>query len=150
MTGSREYRAWYNVKVRCFYKRANSYKNYGGRGIAMCERWKNSFEQFFADMGHCPDGYSIERINADGHYEAENCRWIPMAEQSRNKRDTLAVVDVNGTKHTLKDIAAARGISYFTLRVAVQRGENPFKFTPRPRRHHSLAPNRKRAPRRGP
>lgn len=80
-----EYSSWKLMWRRCTTKTAPNYKWYGGRGIVVCERWR-SFAEFFADMGSKPFGYSIERINPSGNYEPDNCRWIPLSEQWKNKR----------------------------------------------------------------
>jgi hypothetical protein len=80
-----EYNAWVHLRDRCTNPNNAAYKNYGGRGIAVCERW-NSFETFLADMGPRPMGYSIERVNNDGNYEPNNCKWIPLREQTKNRR----------------------------------------------------------------
>lgn len=126
MTRTTEYRAWHNAKVRCYWTKGQSYPYYGGRGIGMCEKWRNDFAAFYADMGDCPKGHTLERIDVNGDYEPSNCKWIPHKEQTHNKRNTLKC---NGI--TLKQIAADRGISYYTLRLAMQRGENPMTFIPR-------------------
>lgn len=84
MTGTPTYRTWKAMKQRCFNKKHPQRKQYGGRGITVCERWKNSFELFLADMGEAPKGKSIDRINNDGNYEPGNCRWATAKQQSRN------------------------------------------------------------------
>jgi hypothetical protein len=83
--GSREYNTWHGMKQRCFNPRANGYGWYGGRGISVCDEWL-PFEPFFADMGPCPPGCSIDRIDVNGNYEPSNCRWGDAKQQTENRR----------------------------------------------------------------
>ena len=71
---------------RCTNERAANFKYYGGRGIRVCQQWRDSFEAFLADMGERPEGKTLDRINNDGNYEPGNCRWATWSEQRRNRR----------------------------------------------------------------
>lgn len=82
---SDEYHSWQRMKHRCFNENASGYESYGGRGIKVCERWL-SFQNFFADMGECPPGHTLDRINTNGDYEPGNCRWATKITQQRNRR----------------------------------------------------------------
>lgn len=81
-----EYSVWKGIKERCYNPNSKDYKNYGGRGIKVCERWLKSFPAFYEDMGNKPLSTSIERINNDSDYEPSNCKWATRAEQNMNKR----------------------------------------------------------------
>lgn len=85
----RVYTIWCAMKRRCAVKKDKGFLNYGGRGISVCERWKESFENFLEDMGHPKSNESIDRINVNGNYCLENCRWTDQETQSNNKRPTV-------------------------------------------------------------
>jgi len=82
-----EYEAWCGMKKRCYNKNTHQYKDWGGRGIIVCERWLHSFSAFLEDMGTKPSPeYSIDRTDNNGNYEPGNCRWSTHSEQASNKR----------------------------------------------------------------
>lgn len=80
------YAAWRGMKSRCYREKDPRYKDYGGRGITVCERWLDSFENFLADMGERPEGLTLDRKDNDGPYSPDNCKWSTRSEQQRNTR----------------------------------------------------------------
>jgi hypothetical protein len=90
-----EYHVWLSMNARCRNSRDKAYKFYGGRGIVVCQRWRK-FENFFADMGKRPTGYTLERINNDGPYDPNNCKWATWEEQRLNQRQKIStfLIDV--------------------------------------------------------
>ena len=90
MSYSRLYKVWQGMKTRCYNPNFIYYCNYGGRGIMICDEWKNDFSKFYewAINNGYKEGLTIDRINNDGNYEPDNCRWITRAEQNRNQRKT--------------------------------------------------------------
>lgn len=118
MSKTRMYRLWKSMRTRCNNPNSISYKNYGGRGIKICDEW-NDFEKFY--MWAVNNGYSddltIERINCNGMYEPNNCKWIPRNEQALNRRNTLRLM-YNGEEITPVKLSRITGISINTIYCA--------------------------------
>jgi len=113
MSNSHEYNVWRGILKRCFNNKNDQYKNYGARGITVCRSWLK-FENFIADMGIRPDGMSIERIDNNGNYCPENCKWATYGEQCSNKR-TNVYLYANGRCLTIAQWSAETGINRQTL-----------------------------------
>lgn len=117
---TRTYRIWANMRSRCTNPLVPCFRNYGGRGITVCESWAQ-FENFLADMGECPAGHSIDRIDNDGNYEPGNCVWATKAVQSSNRRTNIRITHAGRTL-TLKQWAVHLGKSYSALLSRFHRG----------------------------
>ncbi len=110
-----EYRSWCHMKDRCYNKNNDRYKDYGEKGIYICERWHN-FLNFLDDLGPKPSKeYTIERINNNGNYEPTNCIWATRIEQAKNRKNNVFYT-YNGETHILKDWAKILSINYSTLK----------------------------------
>jgi hypothetical protein len=120
---SATYQTWRNMRSRCENPNVPAYKNYGGRGITVCERWQD-FPSFLADMGERPEGMTIERINNDGNYEPDNCRWATRRQQGRNTRANQ-LVTLDGETKCLTEWAEERGIKMPTLWARLRLGWTP-------------------------
>ena len=109
---SKEYGEWTQIKNRCLNPSNPGYKNYGGRGISICDKWKNSYALFLEDVGRAPTGmHSIDRIDNDGNYEPGNVRWATKKEQILNRRN-VNWVKMNGLTATLVHHCGNVGLSY--------------------------------------
>lgn len=114
-SGTRIYSLWKSIRQRCYNNNHNQYKNYGGRGIKVCDRWLESFENFLEDMGdNIPEGMTLDRINVNGDYSLNNCRWISMKEQQNNRTNNV-LIEFNGEKLTISQWSEKLGIKYITL-----------------------------------
>lgn len=104
-----EYQSWSGLKQRCLNPNDSKYYRYGGRGIAVCDRWKDDFGAFLADMGRRPSArHSLERIDLDGPYSPENCRWATTGEQARNTSRNI-MVEIDGERMCASDAARMYG-----------------------------------------
>lgn len=117
---SRTYKAWCNMKTRALNPNREEWPRYGGRGIVICQGWVESFGAFLSDMGECPEGLTLERINVNGNYEPSNCRWATQREQSNNKEITRRVT-YNGQCLTVGEWATIIGIEWHQLRNRIER-----------------------------
>ena len=120
LNGTRTHRAWSNMRTRCTNANRNRYANYGGRNITFDTRW-SVFENFLADMGECPPGMSLERLDVDGNYTLENCVWADRAMQARNKRNNVFVTYLD-RRMCIADWATELGMNAGTLYNRASKG----------------------------
>lgn len=121
MTKTPTWVSWDSMKQRCLNENHKSHKDYGGREITICERWLDSFENFFADMGERPKGTTLDRKDTNGNYEPGNCRWASSKVQGNNKRSSRNITFM-GLTRTLKQWADASGISNKALAYRLANG----------------------------
>lgn len=115
------YRIYASMKQRCVDPNATYFYRYGGRGIKVCKRWLDSFNNFQQDMGERPEGMTLERIDNDGDYEPSNCRWATRKEQANNRKSNV-FYDINGERLTLGMIGEKYNINVKRVRNAMYRG----------------------------
>ena len=123
LSNSRIYRTWTNMKARCYNKKDERYRLYGGRGIHICDEWKNSFLSFYnwAISNGYKDNLQIDRINNDGNYEPSNCRWADRKTQCRNKQKNIFLC-YKGEKHCIAEWAEKLKIKSVTIRARLRKG----------------------------
>lgn len=114
------YKVWSSMKKRCYNKKCNSYKNYGARGIAVCDEWKHNFQTFhdWAMDNNYQEGLSIDRINVDGNYEPNNCRWTDRTTQNRNRTNNISYT-IDSETHCLKEWCEILNLNYHTVHSRV-------------------------------
>lgn len=122
---TKEYLCWTGIKARCCNPKNDKFHYYGGRGIRMCEQWLNSFNNFYAHMGNCPPGMTIDRWpDKNGNYEPGNCRWATGEEQANNKR-TNVIIEFQGKKLSVAQWARELGVRVSLLRNRLKSGWLP-------------------------
>jgi hypothetical protein len=122
LSRSTEFKTWYMMQQRCYNQRNARYASYGKRGIYVCQRWRDSFELFLADMGNRPSPkHTLERKDNDGPYSKENCIWALWETQHYNKTSTLRI-ECSGKTLTTKEWSEVTGIPQTTLRTRLKNG----------------------------
>lgn len=130
-----EYTSWESMKQRCNNSNNKHYKNYGGRGIKVCEEW-NTFDKFLLDMGPRPEkSYSLDRIDVNGNYCKENCKWSSRYTQDRNRRSSV-YLEYKGKTYILQDLANIVNLNQQTIQKRLKKGmsveeaiNKPYKYT---------------------
>jgi len=117
----REAQSYYNMLERCINKKATGYEKYGGRGIEVCNRWQLDFSYFYEDMGDRPEDTSIDRIDNNGNYEPDNCKWSTQKEQCNNTRHNNKI-EWSGVNNTLTEWAEYLNIKPNTILTRLRRG----------------------------
>jgi hypothetical protein len=134
LTHTPEYASWQHAKARCYNTGDKHFSDYGGRGITMCDRWRDSFELFLADMGPRPSRkHSIDRKNNDGHYEPSNCRWADPFQQANNTRHNR-VVSALGAQRTMTEWARALAAKPGLVKARIRYGWSDHDAVTRPKR----------------
>ena len=130
------YMVWCSMKQRCDNPNVYGYSYYGGRGIKYCERWR-VFDNFLADMGPRPDGFTLDRIDSNGDYEPSNCRWASRIQQMNNVSSNVRVV-VNGVEMTMAEAGRLNGIGTSTIWSRIRMfGWDPQRAATEPLRYNS-------------
>lgn len=130
--GTLTYARWKSMIQRCTNPAATNFKDYGGKGISVCERWRQSFAAFLSDMGECPSvDMTLDRHDNSKGYEPGNCRWATMAEQNRN-RSHCVMLTHNGITQNITDWAMALGMRPQTLTERLRLGWSPERALTQP------------------
>lgn len=146
MSKTTEYTSWRSMIARCYYPKDTEWDNYGGRGIKVCDKWRNSFTAFYEDMGSKSKGMTLERINTNGDYEPGNCRWATWREQANNKR-TNRLITYEGKTKTVAQWSRETGIANINITDRLKRGwsiHDAFttpvtdKFLPKTKKHPTI------------
>lgn len=126
LEGTKTYNTWLNIKQRCLNPNCKAYPNYGGRGITICDSWKDNFENFYNYVSALPHfgevGYTLDRIDNDGNYEPDNVKWSTKTEQARNKSNNV-IVEYDGELMTLGAAAEKSGLNYKLLHNRYRHGK---------------------------
>lgn len=132
-TKTRTYKTWVSMKSRCYCKNAGNYYNYGAKGIKVCDEWKASYEAFVRDMGLRPNGKTLDRIDALGDYNKNNCRWASPKEQAINRgttklqcNDLREICRLFKLGKKAKEIAKSYGVTFGYVYSIVKRGGSSY------------------------
>lgn len=128
---TREAAIWRAMIARCHNTNCRAYRWYGARGIMVCDRWRESFEAFLADVGAKPEGCGLDRIDNDGPYSPENCRWATVKENQRNRRGNVRIT-FNGETKTIAEWSELTSIPYSTLWKRLRLGWSPERMLTQP------------------
>ena len=140
MSGTPEYYAWKDMKRRCLNPNHKAYSDYGGRGIGVCDRWKNSFENFFVDMGTKPSPkHSIDRIDNNGDYSPENCKWSTRVEQQNNLRNNKPLITIGNETYTIAQWTEEKGYDKSVIYNRLENGWSEFDAVMTPVRQYKSA-----------
>lgn len=120
LSGTKTYRVWKNMRARCSTPTDSDYADYGGRGIKVCDEWED-YPAFLADMGECPEGMSLDRVDVNKGYSADNCRWATAKQQARNKRSNH-FISAFGETRTLAEWAEKYGLESSLIRYRIKAG----------------------------
>lgn len=131
MTDTPEYQAWANAIYRCENRNSPLWQNYGGRGIRVCDEWRNSFDAFIEHLGPRPEGCSLDRIDVNKGYEPGNCRWADARLQANNRRNTPRVRGLSPA-----EISEKTGLPYTTIKNRLRRGWSAERILSQPRRDY--------------
>lgn len=118
--GTPTHDAWRRMIHRCYNKSNRQFKDYGGRGISVCERWRANYPAFLYDMGEIPEGMSLDRIDTDGNYELSNCRWATSKQQNRNRRNNR-IITAFGISRCMSEWAEVTGITVGAIHSRIKR-----------------------------
>ena len=123
-TKQEAYKVWEDMKQRCYNEKTKQFKDYGGRGIKMCDEWRDSFAAFYRDMGDPPPGLTIERKDNNGNYNKENCTWATRQEQADNRRSQSKEhwLTLDNECHTVQDWATITGLLPATIYYRLRAG----------------------------
>lgn len=134
---------YHAMKERCLNPNFPYFHHYGGRGIKICDQWIKSFDTFLSDMGECPAGYSLERIDNERGYAVNNCKWIPRCKQTSNTRRNIRIT-INDKVSILKDWCKEFNRNYGTVLSRIRRGWDPIRAITYVNRGHAYHARRKR------
>lgn len=118
LSATKEYQSWIAARHRVTNKSDPKYPSYGGRGIGMCSQWLDSFETFYRDMGPRPPGTTLDRVDNNGWYSPENCRWSTPKTQARNRRSSMLII-IDGVEKTAVEWSEISGIDAGTIRQRI-------------------------------